>query len=191
VVVLNGIADDIEVAWARHQDQVRGALKLARVLFHASNAHDHQLTQLSGLLPSQVGMLADLACHPGSRAIDLAKNLAMHAKVVRTHLTRLEQHGLVRISVRSINPQGDRFTLTDAGRCRLEQAPSPHQGALHSALSLMDANDLTTLIGLMGKLAEALPKVDPVAAFRPMSDRSIAIPPSISDLERTNHESAN
>jgi DNA-binding MarR family transcriptional regulator len=162
--------EDIEVVWAKRQDQIRGALKLLRTLVHAGQRHDSLMQQRSQLTPPQIWALRELDRVPGSRLVDLAKTMSMHVASLKTLAAELETRGLICQSASSSQANSSRYTLAEAGKAALRQSPEPHQGVVSAALEGLSDDEIEALIEALRPLIAALPEIDNTTAFKPLSD---------------------
>lgn len=168
--------EDIEVTWARRRENVRGVLKLVRVMVEAVQTHAALTEQRCGIGAGQLCALWELDRRPGMRSLDVAKALAIHAGTARTLLADLEARGLIHASGDAETQNSIRLSLTEAGRRVLAQAPGAPQGVLTAAVQDLDDAALGDLIHALQPLVAAMQYTDGAAALTPLADMLRGIP---------------
>lgn len=171
--------EDIEVTWARRRENVRGVLKLIRVMVEAVQTHATLTEQRCAISATQLWALWELDRRPGMRCIDVAKSLAIHASTARTLLRGLLELGLVSSTAAESGPNSARLSLTEAGRHVLRQAPGAPQGVITAAVQDLDDAALDDLIHALQPLLAAMQYTDGTAALTPLADmlRGMEEPP--------------
>lgn len=162
--------EDIDVAWARRQDTIRGILKLFRVIVSSVQRHAKLTQQLAQVSAAQLWALWELERAPGLRVLDLAKLMAIHVAAAEAIVSDLEVQGLVRVVASDLNPKSRRLALTDNGRSRLAHAPVAARGMVATALDQLDDASLNALVASLQPLVGALPFKDSGAALSPLTD---------------------
>jgi DNA-binding MarR family transcriptional regulator len=161
--------EDTAVAWARRRETIRGALKLFRVLLDAVRRHAEWAEARHGVGGAQLWVLWELGQTPGMRAVDLAKNMAIHRKTVETLLHGLLDKGLIRTEIAS-DVQSPAHFLTIHGQCIVDASPEYGQGVLKAALERLPDPLLAQTVDSLRGLSENLPFREDRAALKPLAD---------------------
>ncbi len=160
--------DDADVAWARRRETIRGALKLFRVTLDAVRRHAEWSESRHGISAAQLWAVCELAQNPGMRAVDLARNMAVHRATADQLLDTLVERGLAR---RQLNGGGSSHHFaTDEGLRIAEASPEHGQGVLKAALENLPDAPLEQLVASMRALSECMPFREDRAALQPMAD---------------------
>lgn len=165
----NPAQEDVAVAWARRRETLRAALKMMRVLLHAVKRHADWVRDRHGIDSTQLWALWELARSPGMRAVDLARNLAIHRQRAELLLRELTELGLVRVQAGPDQLAPGHF-LTSAGQRIADAAPEYGQGVMLSALERLSDPALDQVIRALRDLVEQLPLRDDRAALSPLAD---------------------
>jgi DNA-binding MarR family transcriptional regulator len=161
--------EDIDVAWARRQDSIRGILKQLRIVIASVQRHAELSTQLANVSATQLWMLWELGRAPGLRVLDLAKLLAIHVSSAECAASDLEAAGWICArAVTGDQPSSRRLTLTESGKQRLERVSIPARGMVASALDQLDDQRLDALAESLLPLVAALQFKDAGAALSPL-----------------------
>ncbi len=161
--------EDAAVAWARRNETIRGALKLFRVLLDAVRRHAEWVEARHGIGGAQLWVLWELRQTPGMRAVDLARNMAVHRHTAETLLSELLEKRLVRTE----GPQDTHtaiYLLTHEGQRIADASPEHGQGVLKAALEQLPAVALEQVVASMRAVTESLPFREDRAALRPLAD---------------------
>ena len=161
--------EDTAVSWARRRETIRGALKLFRVLLDAAKRHSDWVEARHGVGGAQLWVLWELGQTPGMRAVDLAKNMAIHRQTVETLLYGLQEKGLVRTEIAS-DAQSPVHFLTFDGQCIADASPEYGQGVLKAALERLPDPLLAQTVDSLRALSENLPFREDRAALKPLAD---------------------
>lgn len=165
----NTAQEDVAVAWARRRETLRAALKMMRVLLHAVQRHADWVRDRHGIDSTQLWALWELARAPGMRAVDLARNLAIHRQRAELLLRELTELGLVRVQAGPDQFAPGHF-LTTSGQRIADAAPEYGQGVMLSALERLSDTALEQVIRALRDLVEQLPLRDDRAALSPLAD---------------------
>lgn len=177
--------EDAAVAWARRNETIRGALKLFRVLLDAVSRHAEWAQTRHGLGGAQLWVLWELRQTPGMRAVDLARNMAVHRHTVEAMLDELSRKKLVRTESAAETPSPV-YVLTVDGQRIADASPEHGQGALKAALEQLPDAALEQVVSSMRALTESLPFREDRAALKPLADilRPAAVGRAHSKLEK-------
>lgn len=162
--------DDTATSWARRQENLRGTLKLLRVIVAACRAHAELVERRYGLHGAQLWMLHELAQHPSLRIVDLAKGMAIHRAIVEQLAGGLAARGLISWDTAPAVPPRHRLRLAPAGRQLLATLDAPPQGPFNAALEHLDDHALAQLIAGLSEVSRHFTRTDPHAALRPLAD---------------------
>ncbi len=163
-------SEDIDVAWARRQETLRGVLKLFRVMVSSTQQHAQLVRRQCGISATQLWLLWELDRAPGLRILDLARLLAMHVGLVQEMVEALEARGLARRMAGDGAPKSHRWAVAEAGRQLLADTSLPARGVTALALDTLDDSALQALADGLQPLVGALPFKDGGAALTPLSD---------------------
>lgn len=161
--------EDAAVARALRRETLRGALKMMRVLLHAVQRHAGWVRARHGIDPTELWALWELARAPGLRAVDLARNLAIHRQRAEALLRQLAQRGLVRVEAGPDRPSPLHF-LTAAGQGIADAALEYGQGVMLSAMERLSDPALEQVVRALRDLVEQVPLRDDQAALSPLAD---------------------
>lgn len=161
--------EDAEVARARRRETLRGALKMMRVLLHAVRRHADWVRDRHGVDPTQLWALWELARAPGLRAVDLARNLAIHRQRAEQLLRELAERGLVRGESGPDRPSASHFLTVDGQRIA-DAASEYGQGVMLNAMERLTDPALDQVVRALRDLVEQLPMRDDQAALSPLAD---------------------
>ena len=159
--------EDAAVAWARRKETIRGALKLFRVLLDAARRHAEWVEARHGIGGAHLWVLWELGQSPGMRAVDLAKNMAVHRQTVENLVRELQEKGLVRVEAAAQSPI---HFLTSDGQSIADASPEYGQGVLKAALERLPDSALGQVVDSMRALSECLPFREDRAALKPLAD---------------------
>lgn len=106
-----------------------------------------------GLNLAQFDTLAHVGAAEGLTQQDLADSLLVTKGNVCQMLDRMERRGLL---VRRREGRTNRLFLTDEGRRMFEEAVPAHEDLVGRQLSVLDPEEQTQLVRLLGKLDRAL-----------------------------------
>lgn len=180
--------EDAAVAWARRNETIRGALKLFRVLLDAVTRHAEWVEERHGIGGAQLWVLWELRQKPGMRAVDLARNMAVHRHTAEAMLNELLAKRLVRTEG-APDAQAAVYLLTPAGQGIADASPEHGQGVLKAALEQLPAPALEQVVASMRAVTESLPFREDRAALKPLADivrpaQSGVSPPGKHSLEK-------
>lgn len=161
--------EDATVSWARRKETIRGALKLFRVLLDAVKRHAEWVESHHGIGGAQLWVLWELSHTPGMRAVDLAKNMAVHRHTAEAMLNELLAKNLVRFETGG-EAQSPVYFLTPLGQRIAEASPEHGQGVLKAALEQLPDAALEQVVASMRAVTESLPFREDRAALRPLAD---------------------
>lgn len=161
---------DVDVAWAKRQETIRGALKLFRVIVAGARQHAEAIRRDFGISAAQYWMLSELARAPGSRPLDIAKATAMHVSSTHLALDVLQRLNFIAVSSAGDTPQSTRWAITEQGRHLLGVSDLPAQGSIGAALHEMDDRSIVALAEGLQTLVGAMRFKDGDAALTPLSD---------------------
>lgn len=161
--------EDAAVAWARRNETIRGALKLFRVLLDAVRRHADWVEVRHGIGGAQLWVLWELRQTPGMRAVDLARNMAVHRHTVEAMLNELSEKKLVRTQSAGETPSAV-YVLTADGQRIADASPEHGQGVLKAALEQLPFAALEQVVASMRAVTESLPFREDRAALRPLAD---------------------
>ncbi len=180
---LNVSSDDAAVAWARRKETIRGALKLFRVALDAVRRHSEFVESRLGIGGAQLWVLWELRQTPGMRAVDLARNMAVHRHTADGLLRELLGLGLVQ-NQSAAETSSSLYFLTEAGRGLADAAPEHGQGVLKAALEQLPDAALEQVVNSMRAVNECLPFREDRSALKPLAD--ILRPQQPAQLPRRN-----
>ncbi len=166
---LNGSCDDAAVTWARRKETIRGALKLFRVTLDAVRRHSEFVESRLGIGGAQLWVLWELRQTPGMRAVDLARNMAIHRQTADSLLRELRGLGLVRCPA-AAEPASMLYFLTETGQRMADTAPEHGQGVLKAALEQLPDAALEQVVNAMRTINECLPFREDRSALKPLAD---------------------
>lgn len=172
----NAPEEDAAVAWARRNETIRGALKLFRVLLDAVKRHADWAETRHGVGGTQLWVLWELRHSPGMRAVDLARNMAIHRHTAEALLAELLTKNLVRTEAVA-EVQSPVYLLTSEGQRIAESSPDYGQGVIKAALEQLPLSALEQVVVSMRAVTESLPLREDRAALKPMAD-ILRSPPS-------------
>ena len=135
--------------------QAFGALLRAHMT--ATKQLNAQLVADHGLTLSDYGVLLQLAWAPDRRLrrVDLADRIMLSASGITRLLDGLEGCGFVERAACSSDRRVVYAVLTDAGRAKLREAAKSHLVQIEALFgSRMDEDEMTALVGLLGKLGD-------------------------------------
>lgn len=161
--------EDATVSWARRKETIRGALKLFRVLLDAVKRHAEWVESRHGIGGAQLWVLWELSHTPGMRAVDMAKNMAVHRHTAEAMLNELLGKNLVRQEVGG-EAHSPVYVLTPLGQRIADASPEHGQGVLKAALEQLPDAALEQVVASMRAVTESLPFREDRAALRPMAD---------------------
>lgn len=162
-------SDDAAVAWARRKETIRGALKLFRVTLDAVRRHSEYVESRLGIGGAQLWVLWELRQTPGMRAVDLARNMAIHRQTADNLLRGLLGLGLVRCPT-AAETASSLYFLTEAGLRLADTAPEHGQGVLKAALEQLPDAALEQVVNAMRSINECLPFREDRAALKPLAE---------------------
>lgn len=160
---------DPSVAWARRRETLRGALKMMRVLLNAVQIQASGVRERHCVDPTQLWALWELARAPGMRAVELARNLAIHRQRAESLLGELADKGLVRV-VAGQEQLAPGHVLTEKGQQIAESVQSDGQGVMMVAMEHLSDAELDQVVHALQLLVEHLPLKDERAALVPLAD---------------------
>lgn len=161
--------EDAAVAWARRNETIRGALKLFRVLLDAVRRHGEWVESRHGIGGAQLWVLWELRQTPGMRAVDLARNMAVHRHTAEALLNELLERRLVRTEGAPDTPTAV-YLLTREGQRIAEASPEHGQGVLKAALEQLPPAALEQVVASMRAVTESLPFREDRAALKPLAE---------------------
>lgn len=161
--------EDAAVAWARRNETIRGALKLFRVLLDAVRRHAEWVEVRHGIGGAQLWVLWELRQTPGMRAVDLARNMAVHRHTAEAMLNELSAKKLVRTEAAGETPSAV-YVLTADGQRIADASPEHGQGVLKAALEQLPVAALEQVVASMRAVTESLPFREDRAALKPLAD---------------------
>lgn len=162
-------SEDATVSRARRKETIRGALKLFRVLLDAVKRHADWVEARHGIGGTQLWVLWELGQTPGMRAVDLARNMAIHRQKAEALLQELREKGLVRAAMPA-EAQSLAHFLTPDGQRIADSAPEHGQGVLKAALEYLPDAALEQVVVSMRAVTESLPLREDRAALKPLAD---------------------
>lgn len=160
---------DAEQRRAQHDDTVRGAIKLLRVVFDAVRRHAEYVENKHGISSAQLWLLWELARSPGLRAVDLAKTMAVHRAGVETMLQELLASGLVRIQSVNGTAASTCYALSPEGQRIADASSDFGQGVLKSSLDPLPDRTLNLLVEGLKAMTAGVPFRDEHASLCPIS----------------------
>jgi len=161
--------EDAAVAWARRNETIRGALKLFRVLLDAVRRHAEWVEIRHGIGGAQLWVLWELRQTPGMRAVDLARNMAVHRHTAESMLVELFEKNLVRTEG-AHDVKAAVYFLSHDGQRIADASPEHGQGVLKAALEQLPAAALEQVVTSMRAVTESLPFREDRAALKPLAD---------------------
>lgn len=160
--------EDTIVAWARRKENIRGTLKLFRVLLDAVKRHAEWVETRHGIGGAELWVLWELGQTPGMRAVDLAKGMAILRQTAESLLQGLLERGLVKLEMPP-EAQSPIYFLTFDGQRITDASPEFGQGVLKSALERLPDSVLDQVVFAMKAVTENLPFREEGAALKPLS----------------------
>lgn len=161
--------DDAELRRVQHDDTVRGAIKLLRVVFDSVRRHSEYVETTHGITSAQLWLLWELARSPGLRAVDLAKTMAVHRASADLMLQELSARGLVRILSANGTAASTCYALSPEGQRIADASPDFGQGVLKSSLDPLPDRTLNQLVEGLKAMTAGVPFRDEHASLCPIS----------------------
>lgn len=156
---------------SKRDQQMLAVLGQFRVVIKSIRRHYQQVERQSGVSGAQLWALAHIAAHPGAKAGELARALAIHASTTSNLIGRLDALRLIKRKRIGRDQRTVQLYLTTNGTNALKRAPRPLIGVLQQALSELSERRLDTLHTSLSELISAM-KVKDVRArsTTPLSD---------------------
>ncbi len=162
-------SQDTDVAWARRKEIILATLKMFRVTLDAVRRHSEWIEARHGISAVELWVLWELSQSPGSRAVDLAKAMAMPRASLESLLEGLVQRGLVKLNVDSEIATPTYLPSFDGQRIA-DASPQFGQGVLKAAMGNLPDASLIKLVEAMSDLVQQLPFREERAALQPMAE---------------------
>lgn len=143
-------------------------LQRFRVLIRTAQRHSQWIERQSGVTGAQLWVLQELLDLPGLRVGELARRMALHQSTASNMIDRLETSGLIRKERTSADQRVVRLYLTEAGQALLERAPAPARGIFLEGLSMLEAEELGSLQGVLDKLLLQIRDLDEGFGMQPL-----------------------
>lgn len=156
---------------SKRDQQMLAVLGQFRIVVKSIRRHYQQVERQSGVSGAQLWALTHMAAHPGAKAGELARALAIHASTASNLIGRLDALRLIKRKRIGGDQRTVQLYLTAKGTNALKRAPRPLIGVLQQALSELSERRLDALHTSLSELISAM-KVKDVRAgsTTPLSD---------------------
>lgn len=140
------------------------ALQGFRLIFGSARRYDANVRRYSGIPGSLLWALSEVDRSGGLSVSGLAECMALHQTTASNLVNALVQRDLIRRARDPHDRRMVRLHVSNQGRRALRDAPRPHAGLLMDALSRLEREKLSQLLGGLAAVVAEIRRADIRAA---------------------------